>query len=486
MSRKAITSATENAAQDQRLRAAGYCRISSDPNDKREGVTRQRDDITALCEIKGWDLVEFYTDNDRSASNGKDRPEWDRLLEDVKAGAVDAIAAWDQDRGWRMMSELEDLRKFFTSLGREVRFATTGQGDIDLYSPTGVMMAQMKTLVSEHEIAMMRVRMRRAAKQRAENGIPKWKRAFGYLDDTHQPDPRTAPLIVAAYRAMVAGESLSAIANAWNAAGMVTPTGMQWSTTRVSEFLRNPRNAGLRAHTTTGPDGRPHTEIVGPGNWPALVDEPLWHAAIQSLQSRTHGNQGQRRTIRKHRLTGSMRCGKCGDLMGGMRTNTKQIAYGCRGCRGVAIRASDIEPLVLGIVGGRLAKPDAVDLLKAEIHDETEAQRIRDEKAALYSRLDEFALERAQGLMTGRQLQIATEAVQQQISDLDRQEQDQERMRVFDEIPLGTEAALEAVEALSPDRLRAVISVLMNITIQPVGKGGSHVFNPERVKVTPK
>ena len=26
----------------------------------------------------------------------------------------DAIAAWDQDRGWRMMHELEDLRKFFT------------------------------------------------------------------------------------------------------------------------------------------------------------------------------------------------------------------------------------------------------------------------------------------------------------------------------------------------------------------------------------
>jgi uncharacterized protein with ACT and thioredoxin-like domain len=87
--------------------------------------------------------------------------------------------------------------------------------------------------------------------------------------------------------------------------------------------------------------------------------------------------------------------------------------------------------------------------------------------------------------MTGRQLQIATEAVQQQISDLDRQEQDQERIRVFDEIPLGTEAALEAVEALSPDRLRAVIGVLMTITILPVGKGGSHVFNPDRVKVKP-
>jgi DNA invertase Pin-like site-specific DNA recombinase len=92
---------------------------------------------------------------------------------------IDAIAAWDQDRGWRMMHELEDLRRFLTSLGREIKLATTGQGEIDLYSPTGVLTAQIKTAVSEHEIAMMKVRQRRAARQKAEKGLPKWKQAFG-------------------------------------------------------------------------------------------------------------------------------------------------------------------------------------------------------------------------------------------------------------------------------------------------------------------
>ena len=54
-------------------------------------------------------------------------------------------------------------------LDREVLLATTGQGDIDLYSPTGVLTAQIKTAVSEHEIAMMKVRHapRRAAARRA-------------------------------------------------------------------------------------------------------------------------------------------------------------------------------------------------------------------------------------------------------------------------------------------------------------------------------
>ena len=46
-----------------------------------------------------WIPRGYYVDNDRSASNGKARPEWERLLADIEAGRIDAIAAWDQDRG---------------------------------------------------------------------------------------------------------------------------------------------------------------------------------------------------------------------------------------------------------------------------------------------------------------------------------------------------------------------------------------------------
>jgi hypothetical protein len=48
---------------------------------------------------------------------------------------------------------------------------------------------------------------------------------------------------------------------------------------------------------------------------------------------------------------------------------------------------------------------------------------------------------------------------------------------------LGTPEALEATQQLSPDRFRAVLEVLVTITIAPVGKGG-HIFNPKRVHVT--
>jgi len=471
------TSQTPN----EQVRAACYCRISSDPNDKREGVTRQRQDTTDLCKVKGWTVVDYYIDNDRSASNGKARPEWERLLADIEAGKIDAVAAWDQDRVNRMMDDFQRYKKLFVKRG--VLLATSNNGDIDLSTPSGVLTATIKTAVAEHEISMMKIRMRRAARQKAEQGTPKWKRAFGYLpetrrraddDGTREIDPVTAPLVRDAYAALLAGSSLNDIVRMFNNAGAYGMTGRPWTATTVSLFLRAPRNAGLRAH---------NDEIVGKASWPALVDESTWRAAQAVLNA--PGRAPGRKSVRRHLLTGVLQCGKpdCGGHLSGRQTTQKSIAYACQSCHGVSIRAEHVEPLLYKLVGARLAQSDAVDLLKAEIHDEAEAEQLRLEKTTLYRRLDELAVERAQGLMNGRQLQIASEVVQQQITAIERKEQDQERLRVFDGIPLGTPQAVAAVQDLSADRFRAVVNVLMTVSIAPTGKGG-HVFKPERVQVT--
>lgn len=467
------------AASVARLRAGCYCRISSDPRDRREGVDRQREDTSALCEVKGWAVADYYVDNDRSASSGADRPEWDRLLADVRAGRIDAIAAWDQDRGWRMMHELEELRRFFTGLGREVALATTGQGDIDLYSPTGVMMAQIKTAVSEHEISMMKVRMRRAARQRAEQGTPQWKRAFGYTED-RQPDPVTAPLVRDAYAAVLAGGSITDIAKGWNAAGVFGLNGKPWSPSTVSLFLRAPRNAGLRAHNRV---------VVGPGTWPGLVDESTWQAAQSVLNA--PGRAPGRKSVRKHLLTGAMRCGKTGCdgyLSGQWATQASggpkrySITYACKSCRGCSVRAEHVEPLIYDVVGWRLARPDAEDLLRAEVHDQAEAEAMRVERTTLLARLDEIADAVADGDLTPAQARRATERIQGKLDAIAARQQDAERLRVLDGLPLGEPRVAEAVAELSPDRFRAVLALIASVTVDPVGKGG-HTFRPERVRV---
>lgn len=158
------------------------------------------------------------------------------------------------------------------------------------------------------------------------------------------------------------------------------------------------------------------------------------------------------------------------------------ITYVCKTCRGCSIRADYVEPLLYRIVSGRLTMPDAVDLLKSEMHDEAEAEALRGEANTLLTRLDEIADERADGLLTGPQARRATERIQARLDEIEQRQQDQERLRVFDGIPLGTPQAANAIRNLSPDRFRAALAVLAEFVVAPVGKGG-RIFNPERVKV---
>lgn len=470
--------------------AAVYLRISSDPTGQALGVARQREDCVALCTSKGWTPVE-YVDNDVSASSAKKRPAYERMLADIRDGAIGAVVAWDLDRLHRRPIELER----FMDLADAHRLAlATVSGDVDLSTAQGRLTARLKGAVARHEIEHKSDRQKRAAQQKATRGEPQWRNAFGFLrDGSRAPDPVTAPLVKQAYAAVLAGSSISDIAREWNAAGAFGLTGRPWTPSTVSLFLRKPRNAGLRDH---------NGEIVGAATWPPLVDEETWRAAQAVLDA--PGRAPGRKTVRKHLLTGVLRCGKpgCGGYLSGMwvmrptggksgrpkagevKEPSGQVAhsitYGCKSCRGVSISAEHVEPMVYAAVAERLARPDAVDLLKVAEHDAAEAERLRAEKQRLYAQIREAEAEYDDGVIDGRRLAARKERVTEKLDAIERRQMDQDRLRVFDGLPLGTPEVAERVRALSPDRLRAVIDVLVVFEVAPVGKGGK-VFNPDRV-----
>ncbi|MDT5346139.1 MAG: hypothetical protein QOE52_5323 [Mycobacterium sp.] len=457
--------------------AAVYLRISSDPKGEQLGVTRQREDCVKLCADKVWTPVE-YVDSDMSATSGKPRPAYEKMLADIRDGAIGAVVAWDLDRLHRRPIELES----FMALADEKHLAlATVSGDVDLSTAQGRLVARLKGSVAAHEGEHRKARQLRATRQLAERGVPNWTRAFGYLGDTRQPDPVTAPLVKQAYAAVLAGASLGDVCRLFDEAGAMTVNGKPWTPTVVSKFLRKPRNAGLRTYGVRY--GRvSRDDVVGQGNWPALVDEGTFWAAQAVLDA--PGRAPGRKSVRKHLLTGVLGCGKCGGYLSGAYVGkaTRQLTYICKCCHGINIRAEAVEPLLLDIVGGRLAMADAVDLLKAEIQDQEQAEAIRGEINALYGELDALAVERAEGLMTARQVKISSDIIAEKIAKLERRQQDQERVRVFQDLPLGTPEVVDAVHQLSPDRFRAVVDVLMTVTVAAVGKSG-RVFNPERVQV---
>lgn len=118
-----------------------YVRISLDRTGQEAGVGRQQADCRALAEQKGWVVAGLYKDNDVSASKRKPRPEYQRLLADIRAGRIDAVVAWHPDRLYRRLVDLEGL----IDLAEEhrVTIATVVGGDVDLSTASGRMQARI-------------------------------------------------------------------------------------------------------------------------------------------------------------------------------------------------------------------------------------------------------------------------------------------------------------------------------------------------------
>ena len=468
--------ATREGAQHDMTRAAIYLRISDDKTGEGLGVERQREDCTALCERNGWTPVE-YQDNDISASSftRKRRPDYERMLADIREGAIGAVVVYKADRLHRRPVELESFIKLADEKGIPLATVT---GRLDLSTAEGRMMARNLGNYAAYESEVKGERQRRAALQKAERGLPSWREAFGYMSTPEgpMPDPQTAPVVKRMYAVILAGGSLGDVAKMLRQAGHpVGLTGRPWTASTISLFLRAARNAGLRSHNDV---------IVGKATWPGMVDEQTWRT-VQAILGQPSRRPGKK-TVQRHRLTSMMACGKCGTKLGAHQIiSTKAIAYVCKNgaCRGTSIRAEHIDPFLLDVVAGRLAMPDAVELLKADEHNAEAAEGIRAALAELAARRENIGVAVGTGLMSPEQAGTANAIINAEVAKLEARQQDSNMARILDGLPLGRPEVVEAVNALSDDRFRAVLDVLAAVTIEPIGKGGK-TFKPERIKVT--
>ena len=106
-------------------------------------MARQSEDIAAVCERHGWELVEVLTDNDISASrySKKPRPGYGRLLAAIVAG-VDRAVAYDVDRLLRQPRQLEDLIDLCEQRNGAFQLHNVN-GELDLTTGGGRFIARM-------------------------------------------------------------------------------------------------------------------------------------------------------------------------------------------------------------------------------------------------------------------------------------------------------------------------------------------------------
>src|ERR1700681_491160 len=232
----ATITAIPTKAPTATVRAAIYARISQDTEGKSLGVQRQAKECRELARRRGWQVVDVYEDNDLSAYSGKVRPAYQRLLEDIRAGAVNAVVTWHPDRLHRSTRELLDFIDVVHPMGCTVE--TVQAGDLNLFTASGEAVAVTLSAWSRYESRQKSDRLKAKHRELAAAGKDGGGgRPFGYEDDRMTVRLDEAILIREAADRILAGEGIRSICRDWTARGVKTVKGGAWNPHVVRRML---------------------------------------------------------------------------------------------------------------------------------------------------------------------------------------------------------------------------------------------------------
>jgi DNA invertase Pin-like site-specific DNA recombinase len=468
--------------------AADYGRISDDDGHDEKGVARQSEDNrTRIAREPGWHFAGSFIDNDLSATKGRPRPEFRRLMDAVRRGEVKVIVVYMTGRFVRnrreRMETYEDLAR------HGVRIVCTKGADLDLSTPAGRMVAGILGEVDAHEVEQAGERIRRSKKQAAEEGRPTGARPYGYRPDPTAPKndkrrlvvPDEAEVIRALKDAALWGASLRSLVLDLNDVGVPTLGGGPWSVATVRGMLTSPVIAGMRACGGA----------IVPATWEPVITVGEHHrlVALFSRHAQPEGWSNQH----VHLLSGIADCGACGRSRVHGRVDARRPsgrAYVCPpaergGCRGVRRDAGMVEDLVEKAAVRILGRPGVVErMLAAGAPDADEVIKVQRGIDAAQARAAALGAEMKDDdpddEVTKIMRKARADAIRADLAALRARQGLMARASVVDGL-LDAEDIAAYWPSLSLPRKRAIIAALVDITILPVGRG--HRAGKEHIRI---
>lgn len=435
-----------------------------------------------------------YCDNDISASGKKRRPHYERLLDDIRLGRVDAIVAVHNDRLHRSNIELEPYMKAC----RDIPSYFVKSTDLDLSTASGRMVARMLGAAATAELERTQERITAAKMRNRLNGERSGSNApFGYERDERDERgrqtsasrglrivPEEAEAVRRAYRDVLAGVSLISVARSLNQAGLKTHRQARgrasmgdgaWKPVTVRHMLLRASNAGL-IEFPASPPGR--GQIIGPAKWEPIVSEDTYLMARALLTDPSRRRSPGREPA--HLLTGVLVCGVCGCHYFGVQFNRGTRFYICDAAskdpskynRHLARKADALDEYVTQIIVARLSRPDVVSAMNAR--PEVDIHSLVADRNGLQARLDEYDRMAATGEITARQLANITRDLQPRIDEAERKLSSAYEGPGLQEFTAGAEPA-KIWESLPLERKRAVAKTLLRVRLLPVGNGGGSI-----------
>jgi DNA invertase Pin-like site-specific DNA recombinase len=400
-----------------------YRRISDDREGRELGIQRQEEDNRKLAERLGVKVVDIYSDSDTSASTAstQPRPEYQRLIEDVRAGRIKVILAYTTSRLTRRPREHEDLIDLATQHG--VRFFFVASPCFDLNTAAGREVARHMAARDTAEAEDIQERSQRKKLEDAKQG--KWNggtRTYGYgrlvgvnpatgkevIDHTDFRNEEEVAVLQEANRRTMAGESQSAIVLDFNARGLRRVKGGKWTVGKFRKTLLNQSYVIFDDGDVERRGTRVHKNRTYRATWPGLFTQAEHDALAAVFVPRASQTNWVYPAMhgRSYLLSGLLRCGKCsGPMYGQGRTmNGKyERRYHCKktnnrgeviGCGGIFRIAEPIDMLISEAVLYRFDSPEVARALSPQ-EDQARVNELVQEIAQLSQRREDLATEHA-------------------------------------------------------------------------------------------
>ncbi|MCF3118844.1 recombinase family protein [Streptomyces arenae] len=338
-----------------------YTRISRDDEGDALGVARQQQDCERLTDLRSWQAVKVYEDNDVSAfKRNVVRDEFELMLKDLRAGLIDGIIAYDLDRLARQPRDLERLIEIFDERPK-AEFATV-TNDVNLGTPDGRTMARIMVAFANKSSHDASRRLKRKHLELAQQGKDSGGPApYGWRkDDRTKVDPDAARAIREAQQEILAGVRIGTIRTRWQEQRLGNPRAgtKRMAHHHVEHILTNPRLVGYRTYhgeMLTGNDGEPIK-----GEWETINTVAEWEAVCAAIAERKQQRPGKS-LARKYLLSGIARCGLCKTKIRGQvnhrwkpGSKAAKFTYQCSvvngGCGKVGRTGEPVDRLIAALV----------------------------------------------------------------------------------------------------------------------------------------
>lgn len=462
-------------AIDTQPRAGVYGRQSTG---KAKSIADQIAECSADVTEQGWALADTYQDGSSASRYArKSRADWDRVMADIDAGALDVLVLWESSRGDRDLPTWAGLLARCRDRGVKIR-VTTHQRTYDLANPRDWRTLAEDGVDSAYESEKLSLRIRRGVATAAKAGRPPMGSApYGYArryDPTtgalvgQEPDPVTGPIAADIITKVSRAVPVSKICDDLNERKVKPPRGQRWYRQRVREIALSPAYIGVRIHKAER----------HPGEWAPLVDEATHYAAVRVLTE--PGRLALARPGRQqHLLTYLAECHR------GHQIGARETYYVCQdGC--LSIRRQPVDELVTEVVLARLERPDAYRALRRAGEDaDKEALAARGLVSKLRTDLDGWRLSAAKGETSPESLAVIEAELTAQIRTAEARANAAALPPALRQILAPGADVRERWTAAPLPARREIIRTLMTVVIRPSGRN-AYMPVEDRVHVAPR